>query len=184
MTLPRSCLPALAILISPTGAGHRILVVGDVMLDRFIVGTSRASHLKRRYQWSSFQSEYIRLGGAANVAHNLADARAPTSSLVRNRRYRSTAAKQLTRSSIDRGIFAGDGLVDDRERVPLSKRSASSTDRNQQVARIDYEDDRRHSGDANGALARQSRSAGARQGCCRLRLSQGHDYRRGHVRHC
>ncbi len=52
--------------------GRPILVVGDVMLDRFIVGTVTRISPEAPVPVVRFQSEHSRLGGAANVAHNLA----------------------------------------------------------------------------------------------------------------
>ena len=49
-----------------------MLVVGDVMVDRFIVGDVGRISPEAPVPVVRFQSEYIRLGGAANVAHNLA----------------------------------------------------------------------------------------------------------------
>ena len=49
-----------------------VLVVGDVMLDRFIVGRVSRISPEAPVPVVLFQREYARLGGAANVAHNLA----------------------------------------------------------------------------------------------------------------
>src|SRR5215510_1233069 len=49
-----------------------ILVVGDVMLDRFIVGRVTRISPEAPVPVVRFQSEHVRLGGAANVAHNVA----------------------------------------------------------------------------------------------------------------
>src|SRR5207244_3932009 len=52
--------------------GLPILVVGDVMLDRFIVGRVTRISPEAPVPVVRFESEYVRLGGAANVAHNIA----------------------------------------------------------------------------------------------------------------
>ena len=52
--------------------GLRVLVVGDVMLDRFIVGKVTRISPEAPVPVVRFQQEFSRLGGAANVAHNLA----------------------------------------------------------------------------------------------------------------
>src|SRR6266487_6628711 len=51
--------------------GLHVLVVGDVMLDRFIVGRVSRISPEAPVPVVRFESEYLRLGGAANVAHNL-----------------------------------------------------------------------------------------------------------------
>src|SRR3954466_9590999 len=53
-------------------AGLPVLVVGDVMLDRFIVGRVTRISPEAPVPVVRFESEHTRLGGAANVAHNLA----------------------------------------------------------------------------------------------------------------
>ena len=52
--------------------GVPLLVVGDVMLDRFIVGRVTRISPEAPVPIVRFESEHVRLGGAANVAHNLA----------------------------------------------------------------------------------------------------------------
>src|SRR5438477_563615 len=53
-------------------AGLPVLVVGDVMLDRFIVGRVTRISPEAPVPVVRYQSEHLRLGGAANVAHNIA----------------------------------------------------------------------------------------------------------------
>src|SRR5882672_7371439 len=53
-------------------AGLPILVVGDVMLDRFIVGRVTRISPEAPVPVVRFESEHLRLGGAANVANNIA----------------------------------------------------------------------------------------------------------------
>ena len=49
----------------------RVLVAGDLMLDHYVhVRTSRKAEEADIPVWDEFKNEY-RLGGAANVAHNL-----------------------------------------------------------------------------------------------------------------
>jgi bifunctional ADP-heptose synthase (sugar kinase/adenylyltransferase) len=52
--------------------GLPVLVVGDVMLDRFIVGHVTRISPEAPVPIVRFESEHGRLGGAANVAHNIA----------------------------------------------------------------------------------------------------------------
>ena len=56
----------------PDFSRARVLVVGDVMLDRFIVGRVTRISPEAPVPVVRYQSEHVRLGGAANVAHNLA----------------------------------------------------------------------------------------------------------------
>ena len=51
--------------------GLPVLVVGDVMLDRFIVGRVTRISPEAPVPVVQFQTEHVRLGGAANVAHNI-----------------------------------------------------------------------------------------------------------------
>src|SRR5436305_12251484 len=52
--------------------GLPVLVVGGVMLDRFIVGRVTRISPEAPVPIVRFESEHARLGGAANVAHNVA----------------------------------------------------------------------------------------------------------------
>ena len=94
-----------------------------------------------------FQQEYVRLGGAANVAHNLAalGARVSLVGVV----GADAAAKRLARRA-GGGRIRRAGLVEDAGR-PTVEKVRIVTERNQQVARIDYEDD----ADVRGDVERQ-----------------------------
>src|SRR5260370_32569137 len=70
MTLPELT-PARATDLIARFDGLRALVVGDVMLDRFIVGRVTRISPEAPVPVVQFQSEHLRLGGAANVANNL-----------------------------------------------------------------------------------------------------------------
>jgi D-beta-D-heptose 7-phosphate kinase/D-beta-D-heptose 1-phosphate adenosyltransferase len=118
-------------------SGLHVLVVGDVMLDRFIVGTVSRISPEAPVPVVRFRREYDRLGGAANVASNLA-ALGGRVSLVG-----VVGADDAGRRLRDRlgGIgIATDGLVEDRSR-PTVEKVRVVTERNQQIARIDYEHD-------------------------------------------
>ena len=71
MTLPPLDLSRARALVDRLG-GRRVLVVGDVMVDRFIIGTVTRISPEAPVPVVRFESEHARLGGAANVAHNLA----------------------------------------------------------------------------------------------------------------
>src|SRR5690348_8004476 len=53
-------------------ASARVLVVGDAMLDRFIVGRVTRISPEAPVPVVTFDHEMLRIGGAANVAHNVA----------------------------------------------------------------------------------------------------------------
>ncbi len=124
--------------------GHRVLVVGDIMLDRFIVGRVTRISPEAPVPIVTFQSEFVRLGGAANVAHNLAALGAQVSlvGVV----GRDMAADRLSDQLSESGVSIT-GLTVDAER-PTIEKVRIVTDRNQQVARVDYE----HDSDISGAV--------------------------------
>lgn len=119
-------------------AGRRVLVVGDVMVDRFIIGNVTRISPEAPVPVVRFESEHSRLGGAANVAHNLAalGARVSLVGLV----GRDASGARL-RAELESAGLPADGLVDDESR-PTVEKVRIIAGRNQQVARIDYEDDR------------------------------------------
>lgn len=128
--------------------GRRIAVVGDVMLDHFIVGHVDRISPEAPVPVVRFAREEFRLGGAANVAHNVA---------ALGGRVRligvtgvDAAADQLRNGLIAAGL-AADGLVGDDAR-PTTRKVRVVTMRNQQVARVDYETDAPLAGNALGRL--------------------------------
>lgn len=114
-----------------------VLVVGDVMLDRFIVGSVTRISPEAPVPVVRFESEHVRLGGAANVAHNLAalGARVSLVAVVGTDPAADRLRRQLEASRIEIS-----GLVKDASR-PTVEKVRIVTARNQQVARIDYEND-------------------------------------------
>jgi D-beta-D-heptose 7-phosphate kinase/D-beta-D-heptose 1-phosphate adenosyltransferase len=138
-------------------AGRRVLVVGDVMLDRFIVGAVTRISPEAPVPVVRFESEYSRLGGAANVAHNLA-ALGATVSLV-GMIGADRAAAQV-REQLEKIGLSADGLVEDRER-PTVEKVRVIAGRNQQVARIDYEHDGDAAGEVEAALVARAARLGA-----------------------
>src|SRR5919106_6257685 len=89
-------------------AGLHVLVVGDVMLDRFIVGRVTRISPEAPVPVVRFESEYLRLGGAANVAHNLValGGRVSLVGLIGTDAAAACLRDQLTSAGI-----AADGLV-------------------------------------------------------------------------
>ena len=114
----------------------------------------------------------MRLGGAANVAHNIVGARRPAVAR-RHCRHRRCGDRSCGSSCV-RPASTPDGLVEDRRR-PTTEKVRIVTDRNQQVARIDYEGDT----DAGGAVEARDRRAhrsarrAARRRCSYPTISKG-----------
>ena len=147
MTLPRLAASRARDLVGRF-AGQPVLVVGDVMLDRFIVGRVTRISPEAPVPIVLFQSDFVRLGGAANVAHNLAalGSRPSLVGIVGADGAASRLREQLALAGVN-----VDGLVEDRGR-PTTEKVRVVTERNQQVARIDYEHDADASGAVEGAL--------------------------------
>ncbi|MCU1382203.1 MAG: hypothetical protein JWL71_900 [Acidobacteria bacterium] len=138
-------------------SGLAVLVVGDVMLDRFIVGRVTRISPEAPVPIVRFESEHVRLGGAANVAHNLAVLGGAVSlvGIV----GADAAAAQL-RAQLQAAGVATTGLVEDAGR-PTTEKVRVVTERNQQVARIDYERDADAGGDVERAIVAQVARLGA-----------------------
>ena len=116
--------------------GARILVIGDGMLDRFIAGRVTRISPEAPVPVVAFEHELQRLGGAANVAHNLAALGADATLVT------VTGADEggdtLVRACREAGVTPR--VVRDPSR-PTTTKVRIVTERNQQVARIDYESD-------------------------------------------
>jgi rfaE bifunctional protein kinase chain/domain len=119
-----------------------ILVVGDAMLDKFIAGRVTRISPEAPVPVVMFDHESHRLGGAANVAHNVTGL-GSRATLVAVSGQDDTAA-MLASACREAGIapvLIGDGAR------PTTTKVRIVTERNQQVARIDYEMDAEISGD-------------------------------------
>ena len=128
-----------------------VLVVGDVMLDRFVLGRVTRISPEAPVPIVRFESEHARLGGAANVAHNIV-ALGGRASLVGM--VGVDAAADRLRALLGAAGIGADGLVDDATR-PTTEKVRVVTERNQQVARIDYERDADAGGDVERAIVAQ-----------------------------
>jgi D-beta-D-heptose 7-phosphate kinase/D-beta-D-heptose 1-phosphate adenosyltransferase len=114
-----------------------VLIVGDVMLDRFLVGRVTRISPEAPVPVVRFESEHCRLGGAANVAHNVASLGGrPLLVGVTG----GDAAGARMRAELQKAGISTDGLVEDASR-PTIEKVRIVTERNQQVARVDYETD-------------------------------------------
>jgi D-beta-D-heptose 7-phosphate kinase/D-beta-D-heptose 1-phosphate adenosyltransferase len=131
--------------------GRAVLIVGDLMLDHFVIGRVERISPEAPVPVVHFDHEEYRLGGAANVAHNVA---------------------ALGGSVEIAGLVGSDEpatrLLADLARVGIATTSIATrklrvvTTRNQQVARVDYECDTEISGQLEGVMLRKVQEAVAR----------------------
>ncbi|MGH9373717.1 MAG: D-glycero-beta-D-manno-heptose-7-phosphate kinase [Vicinamibacterales bacterium] len=128
--------------------GRSVLVVGDVMLDHFVIGRVDRISPEAPVPVVRFEHEEFRLGGAANVAHTIAalGGRVELIGLVGD----DGEAERLRQDIASLSIGCG-GLVTATDRCTTRKLRVV-TSRNQQVARIDYESDREVSGELEAAV--------------------------------
>jgi D-beta-D-heptose 7-phosphate kinase/D-beta-D-heptose 1-phosphate adenosyltransferase len=134
--------------------GRRVLVLGDAMLDHYIWGDAGRISPEAPVPVVSVQSESSRLGGAANVAHNIrALGGDPTLiSIIGKDESGRTLCRELER----RGI-AADHLVADPDRPTVEKTRLIA--RGQQIVRIDREEVRDVEGAVRDGLSAQLEAA-------------------------
>ncbi len=137
-------------------SGLPVLVVGDVMIDRFIVGRVTRISPEAPVPVVQFQGEHVRLGGAANVAHNICalGGRVWLVGVVGADAAGASLARHLAAAGA-----STDGLIEDPARRTTEK-VRIVTDRNQQVARVDYEHDADVGGELEQAIAGRIRQFG------------------------
>ena len=142
-------------------AGRTVLIIGDVMLDHFVIGRVDRISPEAPVPVVQFDHDEYRLGGAANVAHNIASLGGVPRlvGVVGADEDAERLRAELARRSIDpTGIVADPGR-------PTTRKVRVVTSRNQQVARIDYERDGEVSGAAEAAIVKRIndlvRAAGA-----------------------
>ena len=118
-------------------SGRSVLVIGDLMVDQFVIGTVDRISPEAPVPIVRFDHETRRLGGAANVAHNVAalGGRVETIGVIGTDADGSRLLEDLASRSIGTA-----GIVSDASRCTTRKLRVVTT-RNQQVARIDYEHD-------------------------------------------
>jgi D-beta-D-heptose 7-phosphate kinase/D-beta-D-heptose 1-phosphate adenosyltransferase len=128
--------------ITSSLAGRRIAVIGDVMLDHFVIGRVDRISPEAPVPVVRFERDECRLGGAANVAHNVGalGGRALLVGLI----GRDAVADQLRHELSARSLDPDRLVIDDGR--PTTKKMRVVTSHNQQVARIDYETDAEPSG--------------------------------------
>jgi len=128
--------------------GRTLIVVGDLMLDHFLVGAVDRISPEAPVPVVRFDHDRFRLGGAANVANNAATlgARVQVVGIVGDDEAGALIRSELAKLGIDPS-----GLISDPGRRTTRKLRVV-TSRNQQVARIDYEDDREIQGAVEAAV--------------------------------
>ncbi len=118
-------------------AESRVIVVGDVMLDQFIFGHVGRISPEAPVPVVTYNHEQHRAGGAANVALNARGLGAKVELVgVVGEDEAAGKLKELLRAA----EVVPRGLVTDLERRTTTKVRIVTT-RNQQVARVDYEND-------------------------------------------
>ena len=134
-----------------------VLVIGDAMLDTFLVGRVTRISPEAPVPVVAFQRQTHRIGGAANVAHNITALGGHTTLI--GVIGQDDNGKTLTRGCREAGIEAG-FLAADSDRVTTTKVRVV-TERNQQVARVDYENDTDISGEAEHGIITSIHQNGA-----------------------
>lgn len=129
--------PARARALLDQMAGAHIIVVGDAMLDHFMIGKVSRISPEAPVPVVEFEREFSLPGGAANVAHGVQalGARVSLVAVVGNDPHAAEMRGLLEGRSI-----GGGGLVTDPAR-PTTRKTRVATTRNQQVVRIDVEND-------------------------------------------
>jgi len=153
-------------------SGRNVAVVGDVMLDHFLIGRVDRISPEAPVPVVRFERDEYRLGGAANVALNVG-ALGGAVTLV-GITGADEAGDRLRRELAGHALDAG-SLVAAPER-PTTRKVRVVTTRNQQVARVDYEADDALAGETLAALKDSVRRAV--EGAEAVILS---DYRKGVV---
>ncbi len=142
-------------------AGRSVLVVGDLMVDHFVIGRVDRISPEAPVPVVRFEHEEFRLGGAANVAHNVS-ALGGTAHLVGL--VGDDAEARRLRRDLEALSIGCAGLVTAGDRCTTRKLRVVTT-RNQQVARVDYESDSEARGELEAELvariAAQAPAAGA-----------------------
>jgi rfaE bifunctional protein kinase chain/domain len=155
--MPRNDSPTDLRALLERARGRSVLVVGDLMLDHFVIGRVDRISPEAPVPVVQFDQENYRLGGAANVANNVAalGGRVEMAGVVGN----DAEGSRLTADLRAAGIGIG-GVVADKSRCTTRKLRVVTT-RNQQVARIDYECDSPVDTEIEAALSKRIREAAA-----------------------
>src|SRR5687767_4649820 len=152
--------------------GTVVAVIGDVMLDHFLVGRGDRISPESPVPVVRFERDEFRLGGAANVAANVR-ALEGIPVLVGCVGADDTAGR--LRTELAERDIADKALVVDATR-PTTRKVRVVTTRNQQVARVDYEQETDVSEATASALA-----AAVKQAAVSAKAIVLSDYRKGVV---
>jgi len=134
-----------------------VLVVGDAMVDKFVVGRVTRISPEAPVPVVTWDHDMYRMGGAANVAHNVVGL-GGQATLVAITGH-DDAGATLAQACREAGI--GPALVGDGSR-PTTTKVRIVTDRNQQVARIDYEDETEITGEVEDRVIAELRKHASR----------------------
>jgi D-beta-D-heptose 7-phosphate kinase/D-beta-D-heptose 1-phosphate adenosyltransferase len=147
--------------ILPRFAGQRILVLGDLMLDRYLWGDTARISPEAPVPVIEARDETARLGGAANVANNVRSlgGEAMLVGLTGADAY----AQDLVQLLRGAGISAG-WIVADRARHTTTKTRVLA--RNQQVVRVDREDTQEISGEVLDSVLDRALAALEKASAC------------------
>lgn len=114
-------------------AGHRILVIGDVMLDRYLIGRTDRRSPEADVDILDHESTSTKLGGAANVALNFKSL--GNDVMVISTTGKDDAKKELSRLLDEEAIQYS--LIDCQDRPTTVKTRILSG--NQHLLRVDFE---------------------------------------------
>jgi D-glycero-beta-D-manno-heptose-7-phosphate kinase len=120
-------------ILSETG-GRTIVVVGDLMLDRYVAGTVDRISPEAPVPVVHVTREHARLGGAANVALNITALGGKT--VVAGVAGDDGAGGEMQQMLVEAGIGAGGIIVDPARRTTVKTRILAER---QQVVRVDRE---------------------------------------------
>lgn len=125
--------------IVPRIKGKRIGVLGDLMLDRYLRGTASKISLEADVLVLDFEKQNDFLGGAGNVAANLAglSVKVEVFGVVGGSRKAEDEASRALRACLRYAGIPDRGVVVDTERVTTVK--ARIVAKHQQIVRLDHE---------------------------------------------
>ena len=140
-------------------SGRRVVIAGDVMVDRFLFGHVDRISPEAPVPVLRFEREERRLGGAANVAANVRalGGHPVLAGVIGGDEWGRLLREDLAAAGIDASL-----VVDSARPTTCKVRLATS--RNQQVARIDYESDAEIDGAAADGVLDACRRALAEAG--------------------